>query len=69
MDDDFIKKLMLPRKGDDDYFIGDNSSFNFRVNGNLKDEFVLLCKKEQLSASVILKRYMLQCVNKNEITL
>lgn len=40
----------------------DDSTFNFRLNGVLKKEFLLLCKRDHLSAASALKRYMTECV-------
>lgn len=45
----------------------DGSSFTFRVNKNLKEEFIQLCRKEHYSVAVALKRYMFRCVEKGEI--
>lgn len=48
--------------------LDDDSTFNFRVNTKLKEEFLLLCKRERYSAASALKRYMLRCVEKGEVT-
>ncbi len=52
----------------DDELLGDDSNYTFRVNGKLKKEFLTLCKRERYSAAAALKRYMLRCVEKGEIT-
>lgn len=46
----------------------DDTTFTFRVNADLKDQFLALCKSEQYSASSVLKRYMLRCVKIGDIT-
>jgi hypothetical protein len=52
----------------DDELLLDDSSYTFRVNFKLKEDFFRLCKKEKYTASAALKRYMLRCVNKGYIT-
>jgi len=42
--------------------LDDDSTFNFRLNGVLKKEFLLLCKRHHLSAASALKRYMTECI-------
>lgn len=43
-------------------FLDDDTTFNFRVNSELKKEFSLICKRDHLSAASALKRYMTTCV-------
>jgi hypothetical protein len=51
---------------DSDYSF-DDSTFNFRVNTKLKEEFAVLCGKEHFSVAVALKRYMADCVRVGRI--
>lgn len=44
-----------------------DSNFNFRCNGELKEEFKRLCKDNQTSPSTVLKRYMLSCIRSSKI--
>lgn len=59
-----------PRLGGnpEDKYLEDDSTFNFRVNSQLKKDFSLLCKRRRISSAAALKRYMAKCVN-NEIAL
>jgi len=52
----------------DDQLLIDDSSYTFRVNAQLKEDFLKLCKREQYTASAALKRYMLRCVRKGYIS-
>ena len=61
--------LFPQNKEESEPFLGDDSSFSFRVNKDLKKEFAQLCKKERLSVAAILKRYMVQCIKNDEIIL
>lgn len=44
------------------------STYTFRVDEQLKQDFVTLCQKQRYSASAALRRYMLRCVEKGEVT-
>lgn len=44
-----------------------DSNFNFRCNSELKEDFKKLCKRDQSSPTVALKRYMLSCLRKGRI--
>ena len=57
-----------PVREKDDVILTDDSSFTFRVNSELKAQFSHLCRRDQYSAASALKRYMLFCVRKGEIT-
>jgi hypothetical protein len=56
------------RREKDDQLLLDDSSYTFRVNAQLKADFLKLCKREQYTASSALKRYMLRCVQKGYIS-
>jgi hypothetical protein len=45
----------------------DDTTFNFRVNGKLKEEFAFLCGRDRFSIAVALKRYMADCVRTGRI--
>lgn len=47
---------------DIDSLLDEDTTFNFRLNSELKKEFALICKRDHLSASSALKRYMTACV-------
>jgi hypothetical protein len=46
----------------EDKYLEDDSTFNFRVNSQLKKDFSLLCKRRRISSAAALKRYMAKCV-------
>jgi len=68
-DDDDDDDFFHPEREVESSYDGDDSTFSFRVNRELKTEFARLCKKERLSSAAILKRYMLQCVREGEVKL
>lgn len=52
---------------DKDAYLELDSTFNFRCNSKLKEDFKALCKSEQVSPSSALKQYMLSCLVEGEI--
>lgn len=52
----------------DSCLLHDDSNYTFRVNSELKAEFLKLCKSEHYSAASALKRYMQRCVEKGSVT-
>lgn len=62
-----INKIGFPDEYSDvppdiDSLLDEDTTFNFRLNSQLKKEFALICKRDHLSASAALKRYMTACV-------
>ena len=51
----------------EDEYIGNNTTLNFRVNDNLKSDFSRLCKLDQLSIATAVKRYMINCVREGRL--
>ena len=50
----------------DDYFL-DDSTFTFRVNSQLKDDFKKLCSRDRYSSASVIKRWMLKAVRDGRI--
>jgi hypothetical protein len=44
-----------------------NSTFNFRCNDDLKEDFKQLCKSNQMNTSSALKRYILSCIRAGKV--
>lgn len=44
-----------------------NSTFNFRCNDELKEDFKQLCKSNQMTTSSVLKRYILSCIRAGKV--
>lgn len=53
---------------DKDSYLELDSTFNFRCNSKLKEDFKALCKSEQVSPSTAIKQYMLNCLLEGEIS-
>ncbi|WP_020563607.1 hypothetical protein [Methylosarcina fibrata] len=45
----------------------ENSTFTFRVNDGLKEQFAKLCKAQRISPSAALKLYMEDCLSEGYI--
>jgi len=60
------RNMSVNKHTQDEYSV-DDSTFNFRVNSKLKEEFSVLCGREQFSVAVALKRYMASCVRDSKI--
>lgn len=56
------------RRNKDERLYTDDSTFQFRVNSDLKDQFIQLCRDEQYTAARALKRYMLRCIQNGYVT-
>lgn len=56
------------RREKDDKLLVCDTTYTFRVNEKLKADFKKLCRKERYSVGAALRRYMLRCVAKGEVT-
>lgn len=50
-----------------DVYLELDSTFNFRCNAKLKEDFSNLCKKSQTSPSASIKKYMLSCLLRGSV--
>ncbi|CAK2090736.1 Antitoxin [Vibrio crassostreae] len=63
--EDISKRRRASR--DKEYSDDLNSTFNFRCNDELKEDFKQLCKSNQMTTSSVLKRYILSCIRAGKV--
>lgn len=61
-------EIFMNDDGQQDFFIED-STFTFRVNGNLKEQFSKLCKRQRVTPSAALKIYMEDSLGRGYVNL